>query len=177
MENKKEISLEDFMSVSWTRLKQLIFAQSTNTKETEHTAEEENDKHVEEGEDQDEIEDESEPVEEEVKYTEPEELDESQYDEETKLIVEGNDFENNYYMNYVIFYTYKSNLVPLKIVIYETLDPMKLLKISSRITLIFFYVCKIQYMYKLFNLTNLIGFFCVQYVINEFYFYFFTITS
>lgn len=91
MENKKEINLEDFMSSSWTRLKQLIFAQSSNVKETEDPAEEENDK-IEEVEDQDENEDESEPepAEDETKYTDAEELDESQYDEETKLIVEGN---------------------------------------------------------------------------------------
>lgn len=91
MENKKEISLEDFMSVSWIRLKQLIFAQSTNVKDTENTAEEENDKHIDEGEDHDENEEESEPIEDEIKYTDAEELDESQYDEETKLIVEGID--------------------------------------------------------------------------------------
>lgn len=84
MENKKEINLEDFMSSSWNRLKQLIFAQSNNVKETEHLAEE--------GEDQDENEDESEsePVEDDTKYSDAEELDESQYDDETKLIVEGN---------------------------------------------------------------------------------------
>lgn len=85
MENKKEISLEDFMSVSWNRLKQLIFAQSTTVKETEHDVEEESDKQVDDGED----EDESESVEDEIKYSETEEPDESQYDEETKLIVEG----------------------------------------------------------------------------------------
>lgn len=91
METKKEISLEDFMSNSWSRLKQLIFAQSINNKVTEHPADDESDRQVEEGEgeDQDENEDESDSVDEEVKYTEPEELDESQYDEETKLIVEG----------------------------------------------------------------------------------------
>ncbi|XP_022181844.1 glucosidase 2 subunit beta-like [Myzus persicae] len=87
MENKKEISLEDFMLNGWSRLKQLILAENVDVKETEHPADDlENDKQLEEGEDQDE--DESETVEEEVKYTESEELDESQYDEETKLIVE-----------------------------------------------------------------------------------------
>jgi hypothetical protein len=91
MENKKEINLEDFMSNSWDRLKQLIFAQSSNLKETENPVEEDNDK-IEEVEDQDENDDESEPetVEDETKYTDAEELDESQYDEETKLIVESN---------------------------------------------------------------------------------------
>uniref|UniRef100_A0A2S2Q9G1 Glucosidase 2 subunit beta n=1 Tax=Sipha flava TaxID=143950 RepID=A0A2S2Q9G1_9HEMI len=90
MENKKEINLEDFMSNSWDRLKQLIFAQSSNLKETENPVEEDNDK-IEEVEDQDENDDESEPetVEDETKYTDAEELDESQYDEETKLIVEN----------------------------------------------------------------------------------------
>lgn len=91
MENKKEISLEEFMSDGWSRLKQLIFAQSINNKETEHTTDDdENERQTEDGEDQDDNEDESESVDEEVKYAEPEELDESQYDEETKLIVEGN---------------------------------------------------------------------------------------
>lgn len=89
MENKKEISLEDFMASSWSRLKQLIFAQSVNVKETEHLTEEEHDKQVEEIDDQEENEDETETVDDEVKYTETEELDESQYDAETKLIVEG----------------------------------------------------------------------------------------
>jgi len=91
MENKKEISLEDFMLSSWSRLKQLILAENMNIKETEHPEADvvDNDRQLEEGEDQDENEDESEPVEDEVKYTESEELDESQYDEETKLIVEG----------------------------------------------------------------------------------------
>lgn len=91
MENKKEISLEDFMSNSWSRLKQLIFAQSINVKETEHLTEEEHDKQVEEVDDQDENEDET--VDDEVKYTETEELDESQYDVKTKLIVEGKNDE------------------------------------------------------------------------------------
>jgi len=92
MENKKEISLEEFMSVNWSRLKQLIFAQSTSMKKTEHLTEEEeeNDKQVDDGEDLDENEDDTEAIEDEVKYAETEELDESQYDEETKFIVEGN---------------------------------------------------------------------------------------
>jgi len=89
MENKKEISLEDFMLNGWSRLKQLILAENVDVKETEHPTDDvDNDRH-EEGEDQDENEDEIESVEDEVKYTESEELDESQYDEETKLIVEG----------------------------------------------------------------------------------------
>lgn len=90
MENKKEISLEEFMSNGWSRLKQLKSAQTTNIKDTEDTTEVENDNQAEENEDQDENEEESEPVEDEVKYTETEELDESQYDDTTKLIVEGN---------------------------------------------------------------------------------------
>lgn len=90
MENKKEISLEEFMSNSWSRLKQLIFVQSVSVKKPVNPAEEENDKQTEETEDQDENEDESEPEDDEVKYTESEVLDESQYDDETKLIVEGN---------------------------------------------------------------------------------------
>lgn len=89
METKKEISLEEFMSNGWSRLKQLILAENMDVKGAEHPAEEENDRQVEEGEEQDENEDESEPVEDEVKYTDSDELDESQYDEETKLIVEG----------------------------------------------------------------------------------------
>lgn len=91
MENQKEISLEDFMSVNWNRLKHIISTQSTNLKETEHHTEEESDKLLDESEDQEENEDESESehIEDENKYTETEEPDESQYDEETKLIVEG----------------------------------------------------------------------------------------
>lgn len=90
MEYKKEINLEQFMSSSWNRLKQLIFAQTMNTKETESTVGDEIVTHeAEEVEDQDDSEDESEHVEDEVKYTEPDELDVSQYDEETKLIIEG----------------------------------------------------------------------------------------
>jgi len=89
MENKKEITLEEFMSNSWSRLKQLIFAQTINVK-SEHPTEEENDKQDEEAEDQNENEDESESIDDDVKYTESEVLDESQYDDETKLIVEGN---------------------------------------------------------------------------------------
>lgn len=89
MENKKEISLEDFMLNGWSRLKKLIFAENVDVKETEHPADNvDNDKQLEEG-DLDENEDESESVDDEVKYTESDELDESQYDEETKLIVEG----------------------------------------------------------------------------------------
>jgi len=89
MENKKEISLEDFMSNGWSRLKQLILAENLDVKDTEHPADVDNDRQVDEGEDQDENDEESEHLDDEVKYTEPEELDESQYDEETKLIVEG----------------------------------------------------------------------------------------
>jgi len=91
MEHKKEISLEDFVLNGWSRLKQLILAENMDVKATEHPAADDvdNDRQLEEGEDQDENEDESESVEDEVKYTESEELDESQYDEETKLIVEG----------------------------------------------------------------------------------------
>lgn len=89
MENKKEINLEEFMSSNWSRLKQLIIAQSMNVKETDHSVEEESDKQVEEVEDLEDNDDESESVDDEVKYTETEELDELQYDEETKLIVEG----------------------------------------------------------------------------------------
>lgn len=95
MENKKEISLEDFMSNSWSRLKQLILAENVDVKDTEQPAVDDvdNDRQLEEGEDQDENEDESESEEYEInkvnKYTEYENLDESQYDEETKLIVEG----------------------------------------------------------------------------------------
>lgn len=77
------------MSNNWSRLKQLIIAQSMNVKETDHSVEEESDKQVEEVEDLEDNDDESESVDDEVKYTETEELDESQYDEETKLIVEG----------------------------------------------------------------------------------------
>jgi len=88
MENKKEITLEDYMLNGWSRLKQLLLAENVDVKETEHPADNvDNDKQIEEG-DQDENEDESESVD-EVKYTESDELDESQYDEETKLIVEG----------------------------------------------------------------------------------------
>lgn len=90
MEDKKEISLEEFVSSNWSRLKQLIITQSVNIKETEHLAEEDTDRQIEEGEDQDDNEDENEPVDDEVKDTESEDLDENLYDEETKLIVEGN---------------------------------------------------------------------------------------
>uniref|UniRef100_A0A2S2PPG1 Glucosidase 2 subunit beta n=1 Tax=Schizaphis graminum TaxID=13262 RepID=A0A2S2PPG1_SCHGA len=88
MENKKEISLEDFILNGWSRLKQLIIAENMDVKDPELPADVDNDRQVEEGEDQDENEDESESIDDEVKYTESEELDESQYDEETKLIVE-----------------------------------------------------------------------------------------
>lgn len=98
MEKKTEIDLEEFMAGSWNRLKQLLFAaQAINTKETEDSVAEETytnqAEEVEDQDDQDEGNDEeSEHVEDEVKYTEPEESEEpdaSQYDEETKLIIEG----------------------------------------------------------------------------------------
>lgn len=92
MENKKEMNLEDFVTNGWTRLKQLMHAQSLNIQAAENPVEE-NDKPI-EGEDQEESdnEDENEPVEDEIKYAETnDELNESQYDEETKLIVEGNE--------------------------------------------------------------------------------------
>lgn len=90
MEKKKEINLEEFMASSWSRLKQLIFAQSENIKDTEGTVDKEiYTRDAEEIDDLDDNEDESEHVEDVVKYTEPDELDDSQYDDITKLLVKG----------------------------------------------------------------------------------------
>lgn len=89
MENKKEISLEDFVLNGWIRLKQLMLVENMDVKDTELPVDVDNDRQGEETEDQDENEDDSDHVEDDVKYTESEEFDESQYDEETKLIIEG----------------------------------------------------------------------------------------
>lgn len=110
MENKKEINLEDFVSNGWNRVKQLIHAQSLNIQSTEHPADEENEKQLEEGEDQEDNdqEEESKPVDDEVKYTETEtndELDDSQYSEETKLIIEGIGHTYIYFNITFILYT------------------------------------------------------------------------
>jgi len=85
MENKKEINLGEFVTNYWNRFKQLIHAQSKNVKETEQPTEEENDKQAEETEDQNENDDEYEPIDDEVKSAQSE----LQYDDETKLIMEG----------------------------------------------------------------------------------------
>lgn len=89
MENKKEITLEDFVLNGWIRLKQLTLVENMDVNDTELPVDVDNDRQVEETEDQDENEDDSDHIEDDVKYTESEELDESQYDEETKLIIEG----------------------------------------------------------------------------------------
>lgn len=89
MENKKEITLEDFVLNGWIRLKQLMLVENMDVKDTELPVDVDNDRQVEETEDQDENEDDSDHVEDDVKYTESEDFDESQYDEETKLIIEG----------------------------------------------------------------------------------------
>lgn len=91
MEKKKEINYEDFMTNSWNRLKQILFARYENIKTTESIIDEEevDARDAEEVEDQDDNEDESELVEDTVKYTESEEVDDSQYDDVTKLLIEG----------------------------------------------------------------------------------------
>ncbi|XP_050423739.1 glucosidase 2 subunit beta-like [Adelges cooleyi] len=88
MEDKKELSLEDFISNGWNRLKQLLFTQSIDKSPIEQSS---NEKQFEDEvddlhENDNEEDNEQESIDDEVEHiSTTDEIDESQYDEETKL--------------------------------------------------------------------------------------------
>ncbi|XP_050524060.1 glucosidase 2 subunit beta [Daktulosphaira vitifoliae] len=83
METKKEMNLDEFMLNGWSRLKQLLLTENVETETTEDTIEKDGDGQFEE------IEQSDDHPDDDIEHLDSADaVDESQYDEETQLIVE-----------------------------------------------------------------------------------------